>query len=184
MTRFTIPTKETAAPESGVLFNTLEKGMGFVPNLYAYMGHSPNALGNYVAFQQGQQHGAFNAREREAINLVVSQINGCRYCQSAHTTLGKRNGFSDEEILDLRAGRSSDTRLKAIVTLAAEITRSQGNPSTDSLQAFAAQGFGEGALVDLVSLIGEKIIANYLHNITGIAIDFPIAPPLDEGAHR
>ncbi|WP_312900148.1 carboxymuconolactone decarboxylase family protein [Chryseobacterium taichungense] len=23
------------------------------------------------------------------INLVTSQINGCRYCQSAHTVLGK-----------------------------------------------------------------------------------------------
>jgi hypothetical protein len=28
------------------------------------------------------------------INLVTSQANGCRYCQAAHTVLGKMNGFS------------------------------------------------------------------------------------------
>lgn len=179
MTNFTVPTKETAAPESVAMFNNLEKGLGFVPNLYAYIGHSPNALGNYLAFQQGQSKGAFKAKEREAINLIVSQINGCRYCQSAHTALGKMNGFTDEEILDLRAGRSTDARLQAIMRLAAEITRTQGNPSTESLRAFAAQGFGEAALVDLVSLIGDKIISNYLHNITGIAIDFPVAAELE-----
>lgn len=162
------------------MFSNLEKGLGFVPNLYAYIGHSPNALGNYLAFQQGQAKGAFKAKEREAINLVVSQINGCRYCQSAHTALGKMNGFTDEEILDLRAGRSTNARLQAIVTLAAEITRTQGHPSSDSLQAFAEQGFDEAALVDLVSLIGDKIISNYLHNITSIAIDFPVAVELEE----
>jgi uncharacterized peroxidase-related enzyme len=179
MTKFTIPTKETAAPASATLFANLEKGLGFLPNLYAYIGHSPNALANYLAFQQGQTKGAFKAREREAINLVVSQLNGCRYCQSAHTALGKMNGFSDEEILGLRAGQSAEARLQAIVTLAADITRTQGHPAAASLEGFFAQGFGEAALVDLVSLIADKILSNYLHNITRIAIDFPVAVELE-----
>lgn len=182
MTNFTVPTKETAAPESAAIFTNLEKGLGFVPNLYAYIGHSPNALGNYLAFQKGQAKGTFKAKEREAINLIVSQINGCRYCQSAHTALGKMNGFTDAEIMDLRAGQSSDARLQAIVTVAAEITRTQGHPSKESLAAFAAQGFGEAALVDLVSLIADKIMSNYLHNITDIAIDFPVAAELETAA--
>jgi AhpD family alkylhydroperoxidase len=179
MTTFTIPTKETAAPASAALFANLENGLGFLPNLYAYIGHSPNALANYLAFQQGQTKGAFKAREREAINLVVSQVNGCRYCQSAHTALGKLNGFSDEEILGLRAGQSGEARLQAIVTLAADITRTQGHPSPASLVAFFAQGYDQAALVDLVSLIADKILSNFLHNITRIAIDFPVAPELE-----
>jgi uncharacterized peroxidase-related enzyme len=178
MTQYTVPTKETAAPASAAIFSNLEKGLGFVPNLYAYIGHSPSALGNYLAFQQGQAKGAFNAKQREAINLVVSQDNGCRYCQSAHTALGKMNGFTDEQIMDLRAGYSDDAKLNAIVKLASDITRTQGHPAQANLDTFFAQGFGEGALVDLVSMIADKIMSNYLHNITGIPIDFPVAEEL------
>jgi uncharacterized peroxidase-related enzyme len=179
MAQFTIPTKETAAPESAAIFANLEKGLGFVPNLYAYIGHSSNALANYLAFQQGQSKGAFKAKEREAVNLVVSQINGCRYCQSAHTALGKMNGFTDDEILALRAGDAPDARLQAIVTLAAEITQTQGHPSASAVEGFFAQGFDQAALVDLVSLVADKILSNYLHNITQITIDFPVAPELE-----
>lgn len=138
-----------------------------------------NALNNYLAFQQGQTKGAFNAKEREAVNLVVSQLNGYRYCQSAHTAVGKLNGFTDEQILALRAGHSDNPRLQAIVTLAGEITRTQGHPSPASLNAFWAQGLGEATLVDLVSLIADKILSNYLHNITNIPIDFPLATELE-----
>lgn len=179
MTQFTVPTKETAAPASAAIFTNLEKGLGFVPNLYAYIGHSPNALANYLSFQQAQAKGVFKAKEREAINLVVSQINGCRYCQSAHTALGKMNGFSDEQILSLRAGHSDDARLNAIVTLAADIARTHGHPSAENLDAFFGQGFTEAGLVDLVSMIADKILSNYLHNITNIPIDFPLAPALE-----
>jgi uncharacterized peroxidase-related enzyme len=179
MTQFTVPTKETASAQSAAIFANLEKGLGFVPNLYAYIGHSANTLGNYLAFQQGQAKGVFNAKQREAINLIVSQVNGCRYCQSAHTALGKMNGFSDDQILALRAGESSDARLQAIVTLAKEITETQGHPSATALEGFFAQGFGEAGLVDLVSMVADKILSNYLHNITQIPIDFPVAAELE-----
>jgi len=35
------------------------------------------------------------SKEREMIKLVASQINGCRYCQSAHTAAAKMFGFTD-----------------------------------------------------------------------------------------
>ncbi len=37
-------------------------------------------------------------------NLVTSRINGCRYCQAAHTAVEKMTGFSDVEIPQLRGG--------------------------------------------------------------------------------
>jgi AhpD family alkylhydroperoxidase len=47
------------------------------------------------------------AKEREIVNLVVSQVNGCRYCQSAHTTLGKMHGLTEDQILEIRGGEAS-----------------------------------------------------------------------------
>jgi len=179
MAQYTIPTKETAKPDCAAMFDGLEKALGFTPNLYAYIGHSPATLANYLSFQQGQAKGAFRAKEREAIFLAVSEVNGCEYCQSAHTALGKMNGFSDDEILQLRAGTHPDEKLNVLTNLAAEIQRTHGHPSPLLLDRFFALGYDQAALVDLISLVADKVLSNYLHNITQIAIDFPVAPELE-----
>lgn len=178
MKNYTIPTKETAKAASLPIYENLEKSIGFLPNLYAYIGHSPNALQTYLAYQHGNAKGVFNAKEREAVNLAVSEVNNCRYCQSAHTALGKMNGFTDEEILQLRAGTHSNEKLNTITNLAADIQRTHGHPSQDLLNRFFGLGYDEGALVDLIGLVADKVFANYLNNISNVAIDFPVAPEL------
>ena len=34
-------------------------------------------------------------------------------------------------------------------------------------------------MVDIVIMIGDKVITNFLHGITHVPIDFPIAPALE-----
>jgi len=99
MTTFQVPTREQVSAQNGQIFDNLQKGLGFVPNLYATFGLSENGLGAYMALQQSQTKSVFKAKEREAVNLVVSQVNKCIYCLAAHTALGKMNGFTDEQIL-------------------------------------------------------------------------------------
>ena len=175
---FTVPSRDQLTVEGQAMYVGVKAGFGKVPNLYAYMAQSANGLGAYLAFQQSQAKGSFNAREREAIFLVVSEVNGCKYCQSAHTYLGKGVGFTDTEILELRAGRSTDARLDAIVKFAADVTTSHGRASTDTVENFFAEGFTEAAMIDLVMLVTDKIASNYIHNLTGVEIDWPIAPTL------
>ena len=57
----------------------------------------------------------------------MSQVNGCVYCQSAHLVLGKMNGFSEDQLHDIRLGKSNDAKLNALVQLAADITKNRGN---------------------------------------------------------
>jgi AhpD family alkylhydroperoxidase len=45
---------------------------------------------------------SFTAKEREAINLIVSQVNECDYCLAAHTSLAKMRGFTEEQTIDIR----------------------------------------------------------------------------------
>jgi len=180
MSTFNVPTREEVSPQSQEIFDTLKQKLGSVPNLYAYIGHSANALGNYLAFQQGQAKGRFNAKEREAVFLAVSEVNGCRYCQSVHTAVGKMNGFSDEEIIQLRQGTHPDQKYQTITRLAAAIQRTHGRPDQALVDAFFELGYTQGDLVDLVSLVTDKVFANYLHNMTQIPIDFPEAPILEK----
>lgn len=176
MANFSVPTRDEVTANNQQIFDQLNKGLGFVPNLYATMAYSDNGLGRYLDFQGAKT--SLNNKEKEAVNLIVSQVNECRYCQSAHTVLGKMNGFDDAEVLAIRNGSSSNDKINALVQLTKELTENKGRASESALQNFYTQGYTKGNLVDVILQISDKIAMNYLHNLTQIEIDFPLAEEL------
>ncbi len=171
---FAVPTRADVSANNQGIFDNLQKGLGFVPNLYAYFAKNETALGDYITLQNRKS--TLKAKEREVINLVTSQINGCRYCQSAHTALGKMNGFSDEQILEIRSGEASfDAKLDALAKFTASVVENRGRATIDAREDFFAAGYTEANMIDVVIVVGDKIISNYLHNLTGFEIDFPLA---------
>ena len=177
MKTFNVPTRDEVSPANQAAFDTLSKTIGMVPNLYATIAYSDNGLSRYLNFQGGKT--SLNNKEKEAVKLVVSEVNGCKYCQSAHTVIGKMNGFSEQDTLDLRAGESKNPKLNALVKLTKEISEKKGHISDATLEAFYDAGYHNGSLVDVILQISDKIAMNYLHNLTQIPIDFPLAPPLE-----
>lgn len=178
MSKFNVPTRDEVSPSNQAIFDNLQKGLGFVPNLYAYYAKNETALGDYLALQNRKS--TLKAKEREVINLVVSQYNGCKYCQSAHTALGKMNGFSEDQILELRAGTASfDSKLNALAEFTLSAVSNRGNASADLKENFFAAGYTEANMIDVIIVVGDKIISNYVHNLADFAIDFPLAPELN-----
>ncbi|MBS1570855.1 MAG: carboxymuconolactone decarboxylase family protein [Bacteroidetes bacterium] len=174
MANFNVPTRGEVSSNNQEIFDNLKKGLGTVPNLYAVMAHSDTALGNYLAFQNAKT--TFNNKEKQAINLIVSQVNECAYCQAAHTVLGKMNGFTEEQTIEIRKGSTAfDAKLNALVALAKEVTIKKGFVDGASLENFFNAGYTKGQAVELVMLVAEKIAMNYLHAVTKVAIDFPAA---------
>ena len=178
MKSFNIPTRSEVNAENQANFDALQKAIGMVPNLYAVIAYSENGLSRYLNFQGAKT--SLSNKEKEAVNLIVSEVNGCRYCQSAHTVLGKMNGFTDAEVIDLRNGHSVNTKLNALVGLAKDITENNGKVNEANLSAFYAAGYDNGNLVDLILQVSDKIAMNYLHNLAQITIDFPLAVELAE----
>ena len=179
MKKFQVPTREQVTPAAQGVFDHMQSAFGMTPNLYATIGYSENALTAYLAFQQAQAKGSFTTKQREAVFLAVSQPNDCQYCLAAHTTMGKANGFTEAETVQLRAGTHPDQRLNPLTQLAASITRTHGHPAAQLLEDFFALGYEEKELIDLIALVADKTFANYVHNITEIPVDFPAAPALE-----
>ncbi|WP_343303016.1 carboxymuconolactone decarboxylase family protein [Chitinophaga niabensis] len=177
MTTFKVPVREEVSASSQQSFDTLKKALGMVPNLYATLAYSENALSRFLAFQNAPT--SLSNKEKEAVNLVVSQVNSCKYCLSAHTMLGKLNGFSEEEILLLRKGQSTIPKTHALVQLAKDLTENKGHAAAANLEAFFEAGYNKGNLVDLLLLIADKTALNYLHNLTEVPVDFPPVPELN-----
>jgi AhpD family alkylhydroperoxidase len=175
-TTFSVPARSEVSENNQVIFDNLQKALGFVPNLYATIGYSKNGLERFSAYQNAKT--SLNNKEKEAVNLIVSQVNNCVYCQSAHLVIGKMNGFTDEQLVDIRKGKATDPKLNALVQLAAEITKTKGEANFDLVAAFFAQGYNNENLVDLILLISDKTAMNYLHNLTQVPVDFPLAPSL------
>ncbi len=176
MKTFTVPTRDEVAPANQDIFDNLQKALGFVPNLYAAIAHSDNGLSRYLAFQSAKT--SLTNKEKEAVNLIVSQVNGCVYCQSAHLVLGKMNGFTDEQLLAIRKGNSNDAKLNALVQLAADVAENKGRASSETIDAFFENGYTNENLVDLILQVSDKTAMNFLHNLTQIPVDFPLAPSL------
>lgn len=173
MNTFTVPTRENVTPVNQEIFDNLQKALGFVPNLYATIAYSSNGLTRFLAYQNAKT--SLSNKEKEAVNLIVSQVNGCVYCQSAHLVLGKMNGFSDEQLLEIRKAKSSNVKLNALVQLAADITQNRGNANESLVNEFFAAGYTNENLVDLILQISDKTAMNYLHNLTKVPVDFPLA---------
>ncbi|MEM6737036.1 MAG: carboxymuconolactone decarboxylase family protein [Bacteroidota bacterium] len=180
MENLNVPTREEVSENNQQIFDNLKSKLGFVPNLYATFAHSNTALSDYLAFQNRKS--SLKAKEREVINLVVSQVNDCEYCQAAHTVLGKMNGFSSDQVLELRSGSASfDKKLDALAKFTKETTINRGKPSQDTIDDLLAVGYTQESIVDIIIVIGDKIVSNFLHGVGGFEVDFPAAPAL-EGA--
>ncbi|CAH8282930.1 putative peroxidase-related enzyme [Mariniflexile fucanivorans] len=177
MSTFNVPTREEVSENNQAIFDNLSKAVGFVPNLYATYAHSETALENYLNFANAKT--SLSAKEKEVVNLAVSQVNNCVYCLSAHTAIGKMNGFTDEQILELRAGNASfNTKLDALAQLAKNVTVNRGRTDASVLENFFNAGYSKGNLVDVISLVGDKTISNYLHSTTQVPVDFPVVEEL------
>jgi|EP01093_Parvamoeba_rugata_P007609 uncharacterized peroxidase-related enzyme len=177
MSTFKVLTRDEVSENNQAIFDNLKKALGFVPNLYATYANSDTALENYLNFANAKT--SLSAKEKEVVNLAVSQVNDCIYCLSAHTAIGKMNGFNDEQILELRAGKASfDAKLNALAQLAKNVTENRGRTDEKVLENYFAAGYTKANLIDTISLVGDKTISNYIHSTTQVPVDFPVAPSL------
>jgi AhpD family alkylhydroperoxidase len=177
MTPINVPTRDEVSAANQALFDSLHKGLGMVPNLFATLAHSTHALASYLALQNAKS--SIVGKAREVVNLVVSQVNDCEYCLAAHTAIGKMVGFTDAQIIEIRRGGASfDARLDALAKLVKNIASERGHADPARVQAFFDAGWTRENLVDAIVVIGDKTVTNYLHGTTRVPVDFPPAPAL------
>ena len=115
---------------------------------------------------------------REQIALTVSELNGCHYCLSAHTALGKMVGLGDEEIADSRRGVSPDRKTEAVLQFARKVVTERGWVSDDDVASVRATGTTDAELAEIVGAVALNIFSNYFNHVAGTDVDFPeVASP-------
>ena len=181
MSRIATPSSIATSPAaSQPLLEAVNKQLGSVPNLFRVVGNSPAALEGYLGMSGALAKGALPAQTRERIALAVAEINGCNYCLAAHTYLGKNLAKLDaDEIAANRAGTSRDAKADAAVRFAALVTRARGHVDGAALEAVRAAGYPDAQIVEIVMHVALNTWTNYLNEVAGTEIDFPVVAPLE-----
>ena len=176
MTRIPIPGTINDAPAaSQPLLEAVKKQLGVVPNLFRLVSTSPDALQGYLGLSGALSKGALPAATRERIALVVAEINGCDYCLSAHSYLGKNLAkLDDAEIAANRNGASNDPKADAAVRFAAKVVRERGHVSEDDVRAVKLAGYDDAQAIEIVLHVALNTWTNYLNEVAKTDIDFPV----------
>lgn len=175
MTRIPLPASIDAAPAAAQpLLEGVKKMLGSVPNLFRLTATSPAALEGYLGLNGALAKGALKPQTRERIALAVAEINGCDYCLSAHTYLGKNLAkLDDAEIAANRAGGSNDPTADAAVRFAVKLVQQRGRVSDADVSAVRMAGYGDDEIVEIVAHVALNTLTNYLNEAFGTPIDFP-----------
>ena len=176
MPRISQPATIAATPAaSQPLLEAVVKQLGSAPNLFRLVATSPQALEGYLALSGALGKGALPAATRERIALAIAEINGCDYCLSAHTYLGKNLArLDDAEIAANRSGASNDPKADAAVRFATRVARSRGHIGDADFSAVQLAGYTDAQIIEIVQHVALNTWTNTFNNVFQTEIDFPV----------
>jgi uncharacterized peroxidase-related enzyme len=176
MSRIPTPATIEAAPAAAQpLLQAVKKQLGVAPNLFRLVANSPAALEGYVSLSGALGKGELPSATRERIALAVAEINGCDYCLSAHTYLGRNVAkLDDAEITANRQGASNDMKADAAVKFAVRVTNTRGHITGDDFAAVKSAGYSDAQIVEIVQHVALNTWTNSINTVGETEIDFPV----------
>jgi uncharacterized peroxidase-related enzyme len=166
-----------AEGKAKTLLAAVQAKMGVTPNMTRQMARSPAVLEAYLGFAGALGGGVLSARLREQIALATAEANGCEYCLSAHSLIGKGAGLSADDIAAARSGEAADARARAALHFARTLVANRGIVSGADVTEFRAAGFDDGTIGEVVANVALNVFTNYFNNVTRPVVDFPVVSP-------
>jgi AhpD family alkylhydroperoxidase len=166
MSRLPTPKDIASAPAAAQPLLTVVTGqLGSVPNLFRLVASSPAALEGYLALSGALSKGSLPAATRERIALAVAEINGCGYCLSAHTYLGKNLAKLDDA--EIAANRNGT----------ANVARARGHVGDEDVLAIKRAGYDDAQVIEIVMHVALNTWTNYINEVAKTEIEFPVVMP-------
>ena len=162
-----------AEGKAKTLLDAVKAGLGSTPNMFRLLATSPATLEAYLSYNRALSHGALPAKIREQIALVAAETNGCDYCASAHTALGKHAGLSQEDITQALEGRAADPKADAALRFAKVLLEKHGHISDSDFNQVKQAGLSEAEIGEIVAHVAINVFTNYFNIAFETEIDFP-----------
>ncbi len=163
----TVHTLDSAPEASKPLLENSIKTFGRLPSLHGVMAESPGLLEGYQRLHALAIEGtAFDKEERTVVWMAVNVRHECHYCVPAHSAIAHREKV-DPAIIDALRDETPlpEPRLEALRDFTLAVVETRGRPSADELAAFEAAGYGERAVLDVILIVSQKVMSNYVNAI-------------------
>lgn len=157
MTR--IPTVKAEAAEGQVkeILDEIRKAFGMIPNLFLTYAHHPPLLeANWHKVKKVMMEGDLSRKNKEAIALLVSQDNGCKYCVAAHSGALKSIGVSDDEIKNIAENLDEadfSPMEKALIRFARKANSAPNAVSNQDFQDVKATGAEDAQIIEALGVM-------------------------------
>lgn len=172
MERIKLLTKETASEKSKEVLEGIERKNGKVINIFKAMANSSAVLKTYFNINKALEEKSIDNATAERIAISIANVNGCEYCNAAHSYLAK-DVLGKEEIAKNREGKSSDKKAQAALEFAKTVMETAGKVSDTDLEKVKTAGYSEGEILEIATLVALNFFTNAINNIAQTRVDFP-----------
>ena len=176
MKELTLHTIDTAPEGSKPLLEKSIKGFGMIPNLHAVMAESPGLLEGYQILHKLAQDSAFDAEELTVVWQSINVEHACHYCVPAHTYIANAMKVDPAITEALRNDTPlANEKLQTLKDTTLAIVRSRGHLTTEQKEAFFGAGYGNRAVLDIILILSQKVMSNYVNHVAETPVDPPFA---------
>lgn len=178
MNPFKLHTLATAPVAAVPILEAANKGLGFIPNLYAHLAEAPTSLQAYKQLGALLEQSSLTPAEQQVVLISVSIENACAYCVAAHSFLARNMvKVEDNIIAALRSGQTlPDRKLNALSVFAKAIAHKRGwVGGSKELNDFFAEGYTPQQALEVVLGAAMKTLSNYVNHLTDTPLDAAFA---------
>ncbi len=156
----------------------LEK-RGKVANILQVHSLNPNAMANHIDLHMSIMFGksGLSRAEREAIAVVVSATNDCKYCVNHHAEALRRY-IKDDDVLQTLASADGlevlEPRLGNIVIHAEKLTSAPSAMTESDLDPLRAEGLTDQDILDIT------LVVAYFNFVNRIALGLGVSYSAEE----
>lgn len=174
MSELTIHNLETAPPDSKPLLENSQKNIGMIPNLHGVMASSAPLLEGYQTLHSLAQKTAFDAEELTVVWQTINVEHNCHYCVPAHTAIAHSMNVRDDLIEALRTESDlGSEKLNVLQQTTLILLRERGHIGESEKTRFYGQGYSHQHLLDIVLILAQKVMSNYVNHLADTPIDAP-----------
>lgn len=167
MLNFAFHTSENTTGKTQELLSGIQKGYGFVPNLFGYMAEAPTTVEAYLALNDFISKTSFTPAQQQVTLLAVSVENNCEFCSVAHRAIGKMKGANVQTLTAIASyGIINDPQDRALVAFTQSVTKNRGRPAEAEVQAFVNAGFNMQQILEVILIVSIKTLSNYINHFT------------------
>ena len=152
-------------------FNICQDKLGMIPNVLQAYAFDIDKLNAFIAFYNDVMlaDSGLSKLEREMIAVVVSSINKCFYCLTAHgAAVRKLSGdpvLGEQLVMNYHSAKL-DLRQKAMLDFAALMTESSQHIEETDRSALRAVGFSDRDIWDIAAVTGFFNMTNRVASAT------------------